>query len=104
MRISQEMFTRFGEDVTIDGNAAKAFLSPVNAKKHDNIKKPTAVGVKNGAEYLLLTDSALALCGGEEIVCGGRHFLSLRAEPIYYCGEISHYEAVLRPKGGSADV
>lgn len=104
MKISTAIFQRFGESITVDGAPARGFISPVNAKKHDNIKKPTAVGVLNGAEYLLITDNVMSTCGGEVVVIKGRCFEALRAEPIYYCGEVSHYEAVLRPKGGDGDV
>lgn len=104
MKIAHGIFARFGEDITLDGVSAKGFISPVNAKKHDNIKKPTAVGVKNGAEYLLITENVMSACGGEEIVHCGKHYVSLRAEPVYYSGSVSHYEAVLRRKGGGGNV
>lgn len=104
MRIAHSIFERFGEDITVNGAAAKGFISPVAPKKHDNIKKPTAVGVLNGAEYLLITECAMSPCGGEEIIHMGKRFSALRAEPVFYCGSISHYEAVLRKKGGGGHV
>lgn len=104
MKISHSIFQRFGEDISLNGLAAKAFLSPVNRKRHDNIKMPTAVGVKNGAEYLLLCENELAPCGGDEVIHRGKHFVTLRAEPVFFSGEISHYEAVMRKKGGEAHV
>lgn len=104
MKISENVFRRFGEDITVNGAEAKGFISAVNAKKHDNIKKPTAVGVKNGAEFLLLTQAQLLPCGGDVISHRGKCFETLRGEPIYFSGEISHYEAVMRPKGGTANV
>lgn len=104
MKISHSIFLRFGEDITVNGDTVKGFISPVNAKKHDDIKKPTAVGVKNGAEYLLLTETELSPCGGDEIVHKGKNYVSLRAEAIFFAGEVSHYEAVLRKKGGGGNV
>ncbi|MDO4815170.1 MAG: hypothetical protein Q4A83_01010 [Bacillota bacterium] len=104
MKIAHSIFQRFGEDITVNGASAKGFISPIAPQKHDNIKKPTAVGILNGAEYLLITECAMSACGGEEVIHRGKRFSALRAEPIFYCGGISHYEAVLRKKGGAADV
>jgi len=104
MKLSHGIFERFGEDITVGGATYKGFISPVNSKKRDNVKKPTAAGVINNAEYLLLCECALSPAGGETVIHKGVSYVSLRAEPIYYCGEVSHYEAVLRRKGGNANV
>lgn len=104
MKLSHNVFTRYGEDISLNGTQTKGFISPVNAKKYDNIKKPVAVGVKNGAEFLLLCPEEMAPCGGDIIIHKGRTFETLRAEAEYFCGEVSHYEAVMRPKGGDTDV
>ena len=91
MRTVLSFLDRFGESITVNGEPARGFISPINAKKHDNIKTPAAAGVINAGEYLLITSAQLAPCGGEEIAHGERHYLSLRAEARYFKGGVSHY-------------
>lgn len=71
-------------------------------KDADVNKRPLPLGVKNGESFLLVTDAAVK--EGDVVICKNEVFEVCRSTPFYFAGELSHYEAVLRSKGGADDV
>lgn len=96
MTASNSVISAYGETVIYDNRSFKGFLSPIEPKNAENKHLPCPAGVANEARYLLITGENIA---ERETVCArNESFKVLRTEPIYFAGEISHYECVLRPK------
>lgn len=102
MIYSDNIISAYGEEIVCGYDSFKGFISPIEPKNADNKHVPLPAGIANEAEYLLITNTALA----EKAVVGvhGESYEVRRAEPIYFAGEVSHYECVLRPKGSADDV
>ncbi len=81
---------------------AKAFIQPISISSPDYERRATAMGLADDRRYLLIAEPA-ALSGesGAEISCGGKCYELLRCELM---GGGSHWEGLLRLKGGGGDV
>lgn len=102
MIYQDNIIATYGEEIVCENDSFKGFISPIEPKNANNKHVPLAAGIANEAEYLLITNTALA----EKAVVGvhGENYEVRRVEPIYFAGEVSHYECVLRPKGSASDV
>ena len=102
MMLSDNIIASYGETATCNGSSFKGFFSPIEPKNAENKHIPLAAGVANEARYLLITSTETA--ERSVVSIHGESYEVLRCEPIYFAGDISHYECVLRPKGSAADV
>lgn len=93
---------RFGDSIEIGENAAKGFVLPMHPKDGDIHRQPYSIGVENGERYLLI--SCAAVNEGDTVLHGADCFEVCRSTAVYFADAISHYEAVLRPKGRSGNV
>lgn len=102
MTISANVISAYGEVISHSNQSFKGFLSPIEPKNAENKHIPCPAGVANEARYLLITVENVA--EGETVCARSESFEVLRTEPIYFAGEVSHYECILRPKGRLSDV
>ena len=100
--ISDSIIAAYGESISFSGNSAKGFISPIDPKNAENKHIPLPTGVANEARYLLITSAEIS--EGETVTAHSENYEALRCEPIYFAGEVSHYECVLRPKGRLSNV
>lgn len=102
MIYQDNIIAAYGEEIVCDYDSFKGFISPIEPKNAENKHIPLPAGIANEAEYLLITNFELA---EKATVCAhGENYEVRRVEPIYFAGEVSHYECVLRPKGSADDV
>lgn len=110
MSISDGILSRFGRDIVVsDKNGdkhARGFISPLNIRDTDSMCSVLPAGVKSDIRYLLICSAqALADGGcGKTVTSGGYRFELLRAEPVYFAGELSHWEGILRLAGRAENV
>lgn len=102
MTVSANVISAYGEEVSCGSQSFKGFLSPIEPKNAENKHIPCPAGVANEARYLLITAENVG--EGETVCARSESFEVLRTEPIYFAGEVSHYECVLRPKGRLGNV
>lgn len=100
--IAEKVIRRFGEALSIDGNAAKGFLQPMHPKDADINKRPLQNGVKNDETFLLITDTKVK--EGDIVVYSGEAFEVCRSTEVRFMNSVSHFEAVLRSKGRAENV
>lgn len=102
MIVSENIIAAYGETVNYEGVPCKGFISPIDPKNAENKHLPLPAGIANEARYLLITGVSVA--EGASVIAHAEEYEVLRTEPIYFAGEVSHYECVLRPKGRVSDV
>ena len=99
--MTEHVFARiapYGRSMTVVDEAGgetpcKGFLQPVNTLDYDGVALFQAPGMTSQPEYLLLAPP-------EAIRCGGAVYEILGVQGIF-CGEtLTHWEGVLRRKGG----
>ena len=96
MKLTDSVIEKYGLPMRTGHLRFRGFLSPVNGAVS---KKPLPGGVKDTAEYRLITGARLH--EGMELVCRGEGYRVLRVEPVCAFGMLSHYEAALRKTGGA---
>jgi len=106
----EQVFSRvapYGRDMTVTDETGaevfcKGFLQPVNTLSYDDIALFKAPGVRSDLAYLLLIPPEAVSPGhkAETVQCGGETYEVLGLEAIYCGGAQTHWEGVLRKKGG----
>lgn len=102
MTISRNVINAYGENISCENESFKAFISPIEPKNAENKHLPFPAGVANEARYLLICADEIS--ERSIVSTHDERYEVLRTEPIYFAGEISHYECVLRPKGRLSNV
>ena len=94
----------WAQDVTVRQNGeekhARAFIQPLSVTNPRENAAATPAGVSDERLYLLIIGPEAVNGGGGEIVSGGRVYQLLRCEEM---GGGSHWEGLLRLKGGAGD-
>ena len=98
MKFTDGVINRYGERLRGEYGEFRGFLSPI---KNDAEKIPLPNGVKSGTDYRLIT--GIPVSEGMEIACRGIRYEVVRVQPVHAYKLISHYEAILREKGGVCD-
>lgn len=92
----------FGRELTVSCGketiVSRGIISPLNAKKTDKTRELLPAGLDVDLRYFLICDAAALPDAepGRKIGIGGAEYELLRAEPVYFGAELSHWEAVLR--------
>ncbi len=108
--MTEHVFARiapYGRSMTVVDEAGgetpcKGFLQPVNTLDYDGVALFQAPGMTSQPEYLLLAPPEAIRPGvkAETVCCGGAVYEILGVQGIF-CGEtLTHWEGVLRQKGG----
>lgn len=102
MICADKVISDYGEDIVCGNEQFKGFISPIEPKNSEKRNYPLVTGIADNTEYLLIAKAELA----EKAILSthGKSYEVRRAEPIYFAGSVSHYEYVLRPKGGAGIV
>ncbi len=85
------------------GRTVRGFIQPLDIRDASRPDRPTKPGLVNDQRYLLLVP-ANAIDEGETeitVTAGSRLYELLRAESVTIGAETSHWEGVLRLKGGA---
>ena len=94
----------WARDVTVrqggEEKSARAFIQPLSVTNPREKAAATPAGVSNERLYLLIIGPDALSGGGGEIVSGGKVYQLLRCEEM---GGGSHWEGLLRLKGGAGD-
>lgn len=102
MSYSELVIENYGEAMSIGGVSAKGFLCPLSLKNPEHESKPLPNGIKGKANYRLISNlSGIEI--GQSVIRGGREYTVLRVEPVNIFGKLSHYECLLKLKGGAGD-
>lgn len=102
MSVSSSILTSFGREITVaaDGKTQsfRGIISPLNAKKTDSTRELLPAGLELDLRYYLICEASALSDGrpGKKIAADGAEYELLRAEPVYFGSELSHWEAVLR--------
>ena len=99
MKFTDGVINRYGERMRCDMREIHGFISPIKPDDAQARKIPLPNGVKNAAEYRLITNSPVF--EGMELEYRGRMYEVMRAEPVHAFQLISHYEAILHERGGA---
>ena len=94
----------WAQDVTVrqggEEKTARAFIQPLSVTNPRENAAATPAGVSDERLYLLIIGPEAVNGGGGEIVSGGKVYQLLRCEEM---GGGSHWEGLLRLKGGADD-
>ena len=94
----------WAQDVTVrqggEEKHARAFIQPLSVTSPRENAAATPAGVSDERLYLLIIGPDAVSGPGGEIVSGGRVYQVLRCEEM---GGGSHWEGLLRLKGGAGD-
>lgn len=100
---------RFGREMTVTDEtgetvSCRGFIQPADTMDFDGIALFQAPGMESGVKYLFLAPPEAVAAGqrAETVFCGGDTYEVLGLQGIF-CGEtMTHWEGVLRKKGGAA--
>ncbi|MGI5935763.1 MAG: hypothetical protein ACOX7I_03010 [Oscillospiraceae bacterium] len=101
---------KYGNTLTIcsgacpEGREARGFIQPIAFSSKEMPEVRTAAGSSNRGRYLLIAEAEALLPGERDVsvISGEAEYALLRAQPVYVGGRLSHWEGVLRLKGGAA--
>lgn len=102
MSVSSRIIQSYGESMTVEGTAAKGFISAVEIQDPEQSRLRLPAGTKNAVRYRLITDAA-DISEGDSLICHSREYRILRVEPVSVFGEFSHNECIMCMKGGACD-
>jgi len=97
---------KYAQTVTVRSaggeKTAKAFIQPESTVSPEYEAKPTPLGLADDRRYIIIAEpGAFGNDGGAEICWNGQVFELLRREKL---GGGSHWEGIMRLKGGMEDV
>ncbi|HHU21921.1 MAG TPA: hypothetical protein GXZ52_00650 [Clostridiales bacterium] len=89
-------------DACPEGRKARGFIQPIVFSDTEKLDVRSQAGSVNRCKYLLIAEAGALLPGEKNVSVSSRdwEYSLLRAQPIYVGGRLSHWEGVLRPKGG----
>lgn len=102
MSVCSGILAAFGRKLTVSCGketiVSRGIISPLNAKKTNETRELLEAGLDIDLRYFLVCDAEALPDGepGRKIEIGGAEYELLRAEPVYFGAELSHWEAVLR--------
>ena len=108
---ADECIKKYGAELCVKsaetpaGRTGRGFISPAAPRDGENAWRALPPGYYNRERYLL-TASRDAIADGEterSVSCGGAEYELLRVELVKVGDEVSHWEGVMRLKGGAKD-
>lgn len=100
------LLKKYGEPVTVKsdsaptGRAGFGMIEPIGENDRSMEHKHTRPGIAQPRRYLLIAPAEL-ICDGEknrEVISARHSYTVMRAEPIRFDGETTHWECILRRK------
>lgn len=104
MKISAKIFSGYGDNLSIkDGETEKAvrgFLSPMDSKNAKIHRRAFPAGYSDDARLFVLlpADALFDDAPGKTLIHGSESYELLSATPVYFLGELDHWEGILRLK------